>query len=308
MAATIARSIPSLRAWSASLPPGARVGFVPTMGYLHAGHASLVEQAARECDVCAASIFVNPSQFDRADDLARYPRDFDRDRALLEAAGCGLIFAPEPDDIYPPGFQTWVVPGDIAAPLEGAARPGHFRGVATVVLKLLNLVQPTHAYFGQKDAQQVAVIRTMVRDLDLPVRIVPCPTVREPDGLAMSSRNSYLTPDERAVAPAVHRALLAARAAVRTGERDAEAVRGAMRAVVAAEPRMRLDYASLADPLTLAELDRVDGEALASIAVFLGRARLIDNVLIDRHAPPTEPTVAASRAVPHAPSARSEDD
>lgn len=281
MTLTIARTPDEIRRWRAALPPGASVGFVPTMGYLHAGHASLVRRAAAECDVVAASIFVNPSQFDRVDDLARYPRDFDRDRALLGDAGCDLIFAPEPADVYPPGFQTWVVPGDIAAPLEGASRPGHFRGVATVVLKLLNMVQPTRAYFGQKDAQQVAVIRTMVRDLNVPVEIVPCPTLREADGLAMSSRNSYLTSEERAVAPAVFRALTAAREAVAAGTRDAEAVRAAMRAVIAAEPLMRLDYASIADPLTLAEQTRVDGEVLASIAVFLGRARLIDNVIID---------------------------
>jgi pantoate--beta-alanine ligase len=270
------------------------------MGYLHTGHASLVRRAAAECDLAIASIFVNPSQFDRADDLAAYPRDIDRDRALLEAAGCRAVFVPEATDVYRPGHQTWVVPGDIASPLEGASRPGHFRGVATVVLKLFHLVQPTRAYFGQKDAQQVAVIRTMVRDLDVPVEIIPCPTVREPDGLAMSSRNSYLTPTERAAAPVVYRALEAARIAFEAGERDAETLRAIMRAVVATEPLARLDYASIADAFTLAELHgaelaraeptRAEGGAVASIAVFLGRARLIDNLLLPA---PTAPAVPA---------------
>lgn len=300
MSVTFLANPAQLRDWRAALPPAATIGFVPTMGYLHTGHASLVRRAAAECDLAIASIFVNPSQFDRADDLAAYPRDLDRDRALLEAAGCRAVFVPEAADIYRPGHQTWVVPGDIASPLEGASRPGHFRGVATVVLKLFHLVQPTRAYFGQKDAQQVAVIRTMVRDLDVPVEIVPCPTVREPDGLAMSSRNSYLTPTERAAAPVVYRALEAARIAFEAGERDAETLRAIMRAVVATEPLARLDYASIADAFTLAELHgaelaraeptRAEGGAVASIAVFLGRARLIDNLLLPA---PTAPAVPA---------------
>lgn len=270
----------ALRAWRAALPAGATVGFVPTMGYLHAGHAALVRRAAAECDVAVASIFVNPAQFDRADDLARYPRDLASDRAVLAAAGCRAAFVPAAEDVYRPGHQTWVVPGDVAAPLEGASRPGHFRGVATVVLKLFHLTAPTRAYFGQKDAQQLAVIRAMVRDLDVPVEVVGCDTVRDPDGLAMSSRNSRLGPAERAAAPVLYRALLAARARHAAGERDAEALRAAMRAVVATEPRATLDYASIADPDTLAELDRVDGAALASLAAFVGPVRLIDNLVL----------------------------
>ena len=280
MSPTLLATPAALRAWRTALSPGATVGFVPTMGSLHAGHAALVRRAAAECDVAIASIFVNPAQFDRADDLARYPRDLAGDLALLAATGCGAVFAPEAADVYRPGHQTWVVPGDIAAPLEGASRPGHFRGVATVVLKLFHLVAPTRAYFGQKDAQQLAVIRAMVRDLDVPVEVVGCDTVREPDGLAMSSRNRRLAPDERAAAPVLYRALDAARRRHAAGECDADALRATMRDVVAAEPRATLDYASIADPDALAELDRVDGAALASLAAFVGPVRLIDNLVL----------------------------
>jgi pantoate--beta-alanine ligase len=267
-----------LRAWRAGLTGS--VGLVPTMGYLHAGHVSLVERARRENEHVVTSLFVNPTQFGPQEDLARYPRDLDRDRALLSAAGCDLLFAPTVADMYPHGTETTVDVGSVAQPLEGERRPGHFRGVATVVLKLLHIVQPTRAYFGQKDAQQLGVIRRMVRDLNVPVEIVGCPTVREPDGLALSSRNSYLDPEDRRAAPVLNRALQAARTAWEAGERRADALRDAMARVLAAEPRARVDYVSVADPLTFRELDVLEGPALLSMAVFVGRARLIDNLVL----------------------------
>jgi pantoate--beta-alanine ligase len=256
------------------------VGLVPTMGYLHAGHLSLAERARQENDRVAASLFVNPTQFGPAEDLSRYPRDLDRDTRLLEAAGCELLFAPPAEEMYPAGFETTIDVGSVATTLEGARRPGHFRGVATVVLKLFNVFQPDRAYFGAKDAQQLAVITKMVRDLDLTVGIRACPTVRETDGLAMSSRNVYLTPEERAAAPALHRALSAGRHRWEAGERDAEALRQAVRSVLASEPAIRVDYVSVADPQTCRELERVEGPALLSLAAFLGKARLIDNVVV----------------------------
>ncbi len=257
------------------------VGFVPTMGYLHAGHASLVERARRESAAVAASVFVNPTQFGPHEDLSRYPRDLERDRRLLEERGCDLLFAPAPETMYPAGFATAVDVGPVSAPLEGQRRPGHFRGVATVVLKLLSIVQPTRAYFGQKDAQQLAVIRRMARDLDLPVEIVACPTVREADGLALSSRNSYLSPSERAAAPVLHRALRACETLWRSGERDPARLREALRVTLAAEPLAVVDYASLADPLTFAELDSPAATAFALLAVRIGATRLIDNLLLE---------------------------
>ena len=259
---------------------GGSVGLVPTMGYLHAGHLSLVERARRENDRVAASLFVNPTQFGPSEDLARYPRDVERDTRLLEAAGCDLLFAPSVEEMYPAGFETAVDVGSVSTPLEGARRPGHFRGVATVVLKLFGILQPDRSYFGQKDAQQLAVIKKMVRDLDVPVDVRACPTVRETDGLAMSSRNVYLDPDDRRAAPALHRALAAARDRWAAGERDAEALRRALRSVLEAEPRIRVDYVSVADPVTCRELDRVEGAALLSVAAAVGKARLIDNVVV----------------------------
>jgi len=256
------------------------VGLVPTMGYLHAGHVSLVDAARRENDRVAASLFVNPTQFGPSEDLARYPRDLERDTRLLEAAGCDLLFAPRVEEIYPAGFETTVDVGAVAAPLEGARRPGHFRGVATVVLKLFGIFQPDRAYFGAKDAQQLAVIKKMVRDLDLTVEIRACPTVRETDGLAMSSRNVYLTAEERRAAPVLHRALLAGRDRWAAGERDAEVLRQTIRSVLAEEPRVRPDYVSVADPETCQELATLAGPALLSLAAFLGKARLIDNVVV----------------------------
>lgn len=258
-----------------------RLGFVPTMGYLHEGHLSLVRAARARMGAVAVSIFVNPTQFSPTDDLARYPRDLARDLALLEAEGCDLVFTPGVEEIYPAGFSTRVEVDGVTAPLEGAVRPGHFSGVATVVLKLFNLVQPDAAWFGQKDAQQCAVIRCMAADLDLPVEIVVAPTVREPDGLAMSSRNVYLAPPERAAAVVLISALRAAEALFQTGERDAERLRRAMNEVIAGEPLARPDYVSVADPDTLAELNTIDPRgALASLAVRIGSTRLIDNLLL----------------------------
>jgi pantoate--beta-alanine ligase len=272
-------TIAEVRAWRGS--GSGPLGLVPTMGYLHAGHVSLVERARRENARVAASLFVNPTQFGPSEDLARYPRDLERDKALLEAAGCDLLFAPTVEEMYRAGATTFVDVGPVSAPLEGDRRPGHFRGVATVVLKLFNIVQPDRAYFGQKDAQQLAVIRRLTRDLDVPVEIVACPTVREPDGLAMSSRNAYLTPEQRRAAPVLYRALSAARVLWARGERDCGQLRQAVRRTLDAEPLARTDYVSAADPETFAELEAAGGPVLLSLAVFLGKARLIDNVLLE---------------------------
>ena len=256
------------------------LGLVPTMGALHAGHLSLVARARSENEHVAASIFVNPAQFGPAEDFAAYPRLLDSDLGLLASLGVDAVWAPSPGDVYPPGFQTWITVGDVSAPLEGARRPGHFRGVATVVAKLLNVFGPDRAYFGQKDAQQVAVIRWMVHDLAFPVDVVVCPTVREKDGLALSSRNLYLGPDERRAAPVLHRALEAARAAFDSGERDASRLRAILTETLAGEPLVREDYVSVADASTLAELERIEGAALVSLAARVGKTRLIDNVVL----------------------------
>jgi pantoate--beta-alanine ligase len=252
------------------------------MGYLHAGHISLVDVARRENDLVAVSIFVNPTQFGPNEDLSRYPRDLARDLALLEDAGVDWVFTPMAEEIYPPGFSTYVDVLGVTEPLEGAARPGHFQGVATVVAKLFNLVQPHRAYFGQKDAQQVAAIRQMVRDLNFPLEIVVGETLREPDGLAMSSRNVYLNPQERQAATVLYRALSAARSLWEAGERKGGPLREAMGRVLVAEPLARPDYVSVADTATLQELDDSGNakEALASLAVRIGNTRLIDNFLM----------------------------
>ena len=257
------------------------VGLVPTMGWLHDGHRALMRRAREADETTVVTIFVNPRQFNVADDFAKYPRSEARDLAICESEGVDLVFAPEPDEVYPPGFDTLVSVGAVARPLEGAARPGHFDGVATVVAILFNLVGADHAYFGQKDAQQVMVIRQMARDLAIPTEVVACPTVREADGLALSSRNVHLGEAERAAAPVLRRALLAARDRWATGERSAEALRAIMRAELAAEPLAEVDYVSVADGRTLAELDHVDGPALASLAVRFGSTRLIDNEPLD---------------------------
>lgn len=256
------------------------MGLVPTMGYLHDGHLSLVRRARTECASVAASIFVNPAQFGPSEDLAAYPRDLARDLALLEEAGVDLVWTPTAEIVYPAGFQTWVTVEEMARPLEGAHRPGHFRGVATVVAKLFNAFQPQRAYFGQKDAQQAAVIRQMARDLDFPVEVVICPTVREQDGLAMSSRNAYLSQEQRAAAPVLFRALSAAAMAWAAGQRDAEDLRQLMAGIIDAEPLARRQYVSVADPVTLQELEGPVADALLSMAVVVGTTRLIDNLIL----------------------------
>jgi pantoate--beta-alanine ligase len=271
-------TIAEVRTWRRE--PGA-VGLVPTMGYLHRGHVSLVERARSENDRVAATIFVNPTQFGPTEDLGSYPRDLPRDTKLLEDAGADLLFTPSVEEIYPAGFSTAIDVGPIASPLEGSRRPGHFRGVATVVMKLFGIFEADRAYFGEKDAQQLAVIRKLVRDLNARVEIRGCPTVREDDGLAMSSRNSYLGPEERRAAAVLFRALTAARNAFRGGQADAEVLRLVMRSVLQDEPLARADYVSVADPETLEELSHIDGPAIASMAVFVGRARLIDNLRLD---------------------------
>jgi pantoate--beta-alanine ligase len=261
--------------------PGLSWGFVPTMGYLHEGHLELVRRAKGENDRTAVSIYVNPAQFGPREDLSSYPRSLERDLALLRELGVDLVFTPDDSVIYLANFQTKVMVEGVSRPLEGSSRPGHFDGVATVVAKLFNIVQPSRAYFGQKDAQQTVVLRRMVIDLNFPVEMVICPTVREPDGLAMSSRNSYLTPERRMAAAVLYRALSAAQAAFAAGERRGDALRAIMGDTVAAEPLARLDYVSAANPLTLAEWDRVEGDCILSLAVFLGRTRLIDNILLE---------------------------
>lgn len=266
------------------------LGFVPTMGYLHAGHLALVRRAKAECAHVAVSIFVNPTQFGPHEDLERYPRDLPRDLALLENEGVDLVFAPSVAEMYPPGYSTYVEVGDVSAPLEGAHRPGHFRGVATVVCKLFNILQAERAYFGQKDAQQTVVIRRMVRDLNIPTTIVVVPTVREADGLALSSRNVYLSPEERAAAPVLYRALTAARERYAAGERDAEALRRLMHAIIAAEPLARIDYVSVADVETLREIEGpITTGALLSLAVRFGSTRLIDNLPLEPPGAPSPP-------------------
>jgi pantoate--beta-alanine ligase len=253
------------------------IGLVPTMGWLHAGHRALIERAGGENATTVVSIFVNPKQFGDPADLERYPRNEARDVQMSAESGADLVFAPAVAEIYPPGFDTSVRVGSVAEPLEGAARPGHFDGVATVVAILFNLVGAERAYFGQKDAQQLLVIRQMARDLAISTEVVAHPTVREPDGLALSSRNVHLSAEERAAAPVVRRALLAARAAWEGGERSGDALRQSMRDVLAEERLANPDYVSVADTATLEELDEVDRPALLSTAVRFGSTRLIDN-------------------------------
>lgn len=259
---------------------GKSIGFVPTMGYFHAGHLALMERARAENDVAAVSLFVNPTQFGPKEDFGQYPRDFDRDACMASDAGVDLLFAPPVEVMYPETSLTWVVVEGLTERLEGASRPGHFRGVATVVAKLFNIVQPDRAYFGEKDFQQLQVIRRMVRDLNFPVEIVAVPTVREEDGLAMSSRNTYLDPEERRAALVLQRALARAQELAAEGERDAAHLRTAMQEVLAREPRARVDYVSIADPETLRERERLDGPSVVSIAVYIGKTRLIDNARI----------------------------
>ena len=266
---------------TARLSVSGTVGLVPTMGYLHEGHLSLVRRAKQECDHVVVSIFVNPTQFGPQEDLSRYPRDPDRDLSLIEPLGTDLVWMPTAESMYPQGYQTWVEVEAMTRPLEGSVRPGHFRGVTTVVAKLFNGVQPHKAYFGQKDAQQAAVIRQMARDLNFPIEIVICPIIREPDGLAMSSRNVYLDPEQRKAATVLYRSLSAAKAAYKSGERDAERLRQIMKDMLASEPLAQMQYVSCADYDTLEEVDKVTGKALLSMAVFVGKTRLIDNFVLE---------------------------
>lgn len=259
---------------------GKTVGLVPTMGALHAGHASLLAAARRDTGFVVASIFVNPTQFGPSEDLARYPRTLPADLELCRREGVDLVFAPEPAAIYPPGFRTYVDVRELSELLCGASRPGHFRGVATVVLKLFDIVQPDVAYFGQKDAQQARIIRQMVRDLDVPVRIEVCPIVREPDGLALSSRNRYLSPEDRRHATVLFHALQEAKQAIESGDRQAVRVRDLMAARIQATPGAALDYAAVVDADSLLPLRRIEGEVLLALAVKFGDTRLIDNMPI----------------------------
>ena len=265
---------------SAQKEVGRPLGLVPTMGALHEGHLSLVRQARLECATLVVSIFVNPTQFGSREDLATYPRDQERDLALLEELETDLALVPQYEDMYPAGFDTWVNVDRTSARLEGESRPGHFRGVSTVVSKLFNIVRPDRAYFGQKDAQQVQVIRRMNEDLNLGVELVVIPTVREDDGLAMSSRNVRLNPQERRAALALYNSLRRAQDMHGDGARQATAIREAMQRIIQAEPLARLDYVSIANPDTLDELDVIEGPALASLAALIGNTRLIDNILL----------------------------
>ncbi len=272
----------AMRAWSeAHRLAGRRVGFVPTMGALHDGHLALVHEARRHADVVVVSVFVNPLQFDVRADFDRYPRPIDDDLAACREAGVEAVYAPTAGAMYPPGFQTHVEPGALADRLEGAHRPGHFRGVTTVVTKLFAAVRPHVAVFGQKDAQQLAIVRRMALDLDLGIDVVGLPTVREPDGLAMSSRNRRLDPDQRAAAVCISRALRAAQRLLHEGETDAGRLLHEVASVVAAEPLARLEHVALVHPHTLDPVGRVDGEVLLLTAVWFGEIRLIDNLLLE---------------------------
>jgi len=257
------------------------IGLVPTMGALHAGHLSLVERARRECSPVIASIFVNPKQFGPNEDFSKYPRTFESDSEKLEHAGVDFLFAPEPREIYPEGFATYVNVDGLSEKLEGRSRPGHFRGVTTVVMKLLQIVQPNFAYFGRKDAQQSRLILQMARDLNLDSEIVVCPPVREPDGLALSSRNVYLSPDEREAATVLHRALDAARNELAAGVRDALQLQAVLQRTLGAEPHARVDYAEIADAESFEPVVRVSRPCYVLLAVLIGKTRLIDNLYIE---------------------------
>lgn len=274
----VVRTIADLRAVRAMLP--SPFGLVPTMGALHEGHLSLVRRARAECGSVGVSIFVNPTQFAKGEDLDSYPRDLERDVALLEAEQVALVWTPTEAEMYPAGFQTWVEVEELTSVLEGAHRPGHFRGVTTIVAKLFNAAQPERAYFGQKDAQQAIVIKRMVRELNIPLSVVVCPIVRESDGLAMSSRNVYLDAEERKAAVVLHRALISAQKAFESGERSVAVLRGRMQEVLDAEPLAQVEYVSVADPVNLEELDGEVSSALLSMAVYIGNTRLIDNIVL----------------------------
>jgi pantoate--beta-alanine ligase len=276
----VAESIEAFHAWRASV--GGTLGLVPTMGALHDGHLSLVRRARRECDRVATTVFVNPAQFGPHEDLKSYPRDLPRDLALLEAERVDCVFTPSEPMMYPPGFSTWVAVEELTSRWEGVSRPGHFRGVATVVLKLLNLVRSERAYFGEKDYQQLRVVERMVRDLDVPTAIVPCETVREADGLAMSSRNAYFSPGERRAAVALWRGLTAAREACRAGERSGEALAHIVTETIQRERLARIDYVGVVDSWSLEPVARVGREgAVCLVAAWIGKVRLIDNLRLE---------------------------
>jgi len=264
----------------ASRATGQVIGVVPTMGALHEGHLSLIRRARADCGYVVVTLFVNPTQFGPNEDLSRYPRDDEADRAAAEAAGGDLLFKPPVEQVYPAGFSTYVTVEGLTSGLCGASRPTHFRGVTTVVAKLFNMVQPDRAYFGEKDYQQLQVIRRMTRDLDFPVEIVPCPIVREPDGLALSSRNRYLTPEQRAAALSLSRGLHAAREAFEAGERNAGALIRRARQGMEAEPLLRIDYVELVDAESLTPVEKLDLPALLAVAAYLGDTRLIDNCVL----------------------------
>ncbi|MDR0841954.1 MAG: pantoate--beta-alanine ligase [Acidobacteriota bacterium] len=274
----VTENISELRTIRRALP--GVFGLVPTMGALHDGHASLVRRARLECDHVGVSIFVNPTQFVPGEDLAKYPRTIEKDLALLGSLGVDAVWTPTPEIMYPEGYQTWIAVEKVSQPLEGAMRPGHFCGVATVVAKLFHAFNPERAYFGQKDAQQVAVLRRMATDLNFPVDLVVCPIVRESDGLALSSRNAYLDEKERAAAPVLYRALLAAKEKFDAGERDAGVLQEIVRGLIDSEPLAKVQYVSIANPDTLEELREVSAGALLSLAVRIGTTRLIDNILL----------------------------
>jgi len=257
-----------------------RLGLVPTMGALHEGHLSLVRAAKEQCDAVAVSIFVNPTQFGATEDLAKYPRQFERDCALLEKENVDILFAPSVDEMYTKGEATWVMVEGLSDQLDGRSRPGHFRGVTTVVAKLFHVIEPDVAFFGQKDAAQVAVIRRFVRDLNFPVEIAVCPIVREPDGLAMSSRNAYLNPEERQRALVLQRSLRCVADNFRAGERNAAKLITAARQAIAQEPQARLDYLEIVDPETLEPIERITGTTLVAVAAYVGTTRLIDNIVL----------------------------
>jgi pantoate--beta-alanine ligase len=279
--ASLIREIHDIRALNNRIHlEGKRIGLVPTMGYLHQGHLSLIERAKQDADYVITTIFVNPAQFGPNEDFSRYPRDLERDSRLAFDAGSDAIFAPETSSIYPEEFTTFVNVEALTDVLEGRSRPGHFRGVATVVAKLFNITRPDVAFFGQKDAQQVAVIRRMVRDLDFNIEIVVCPIIREPDGLAMSSRNTYLTPTQRSDAPVVYKALRKAEALIATGERNATDIIGAMRHMITTGSSGVIDYISIADAVSLREVAECHGYLLISLAVRFGSTRLIDNITL----------------------------
>ena len=260
---------------------GARLGLVPTMGALHEGHLSLVRAARKSSDMVAASIFVNPTQFGPSEDFSKYPRNLENDTALLEREGVDLVFAPSAEEMYPEGAVTWVIVEGLSERLCGKSRPGHFRGVTTVVSKLFHIVEPDVAYFGQKDAAQVAIIRRMVRDLNMPVAIEVCPIVREPDGLAMSSRNAYLSPDERKSALVLNRSLTEVGKIFEAGERDSAKLIASAKHEFAIEPGVRLDYFEIVDPDTLEAEPLITKRVLVAVAAIVGKTRLIDNILLE---------------------------